>query len=94
MASSDALDHPSICVDIKARSKVGASYSRDSPRKQVMKGGDERRVVGRRGICSCISSSGSLYPRGLCFLDPLTSVYMYNIKYNEYDRRYPYNTIN
>lgn len=42
MASSDALDHPSICVDIKVRSKVGASYSRDSPRK-LMKGGGERR---------------------------------------------------
>jgi len=72
MASRYALDHPLICVDIKARSKVGASQSRDSPKKQVMKGVDGRRVFWFGGICSCISSNGSLYPLALCFLDPFT----------------------
>jgi len=56
MASSDALDHSSICVDIYVRSKVGASRGRDSPRKRVMKGVDERRVAGREDLFRvCIS---------------------------------------
>ena len=56
MASCDALDHSSICVDMKVRSKVGASQSRDSPRKRVMKGVDERRVAGREDLFRvCIS---------------------------------------
>lgn len=56
MASRYALDHPSIYVDIRVRSKVEASYSRDSPRKQVMKGVDERRVGGRGNFVrvSCV----------------------------------------
>ena len=57
MASGDVLDHSSICVDIKVRSKVGASRRRDSPRKQVMKGVDERRVVGRGNLFVYVSCS-------------------------------------
>ena len=39
-----------------------------------------------------ISSSGSLYPLALCFLDALLYRYIMYIMYSEYDRRYPYNT--
>ena len=93
MASDDVLDHSSICVDKKVRSKVGASRGRDSPRKRVMKGVDERRVAGRWDLFVYISR---LVVR--CILLPYASlmpcctlIYMY-IMYSEYDRRYPYTT--
>ena len=79
MASDDVLDHSSICVDKKVRSKVGASRGRDSPRKRVMKGVDERRVTGRGNVFVYVfRSSCSLYPLALCFLDALlyTDIYV------------------